>query len=110
MRSSDGSGSTGSLPARSRANAASALGEKAVSARACSIVGGQGRSCVAPHAETAVRSASIGLVEAGSARSTVMTAGGIGPVASRCPGSHSPVHRRLAIAGKVPWATRSPIR
>ena len=71
-------GSIGSCPARSRANAASADGENEVSARACSMVGGHGRSCVAPHAETAVRSASIGLVVGGSARRTVMTAGGIG--------------------------------
>ena len=101
---------SGSLPARSRANAASADGENEVSARACSIVGGQGRSWVAPQAETAVRSASIGLVEAGSARRTVITAGGIGAVGSRCFGSHSPVHSRLATAGYVPCATRSPIR
>ena len=40
-RSSDGSGSTGSRPWRRRPNAASAEGEKAVSARACSAVGGQ---------------------------------------------------------------------
>ena len=70
-------------PARSRAKAASAEGENDVSARACSIVGGQGRSWVAPHAETAVRRASIGFVVAGSARRTARTAGGIGAVGSR---------------------------
>ena len=74
------------------------------------MVGGHGRSCVAPQAETAVRSASIGLVVGGSARRTVMTAGGIGPVGSRWVGSHSPVHSRFVMAGYVPWATRSPIR
>ena len=109
-RSSDGSGSIGSLPARSRAKAASADGENAVSARACSTVGGHGRSCVAPHADTAVRSASIGLASAGSARRTVEDRGRDGPVGSRWRGSHSPVHSRLATAGYVPRSTRSPIR
>ena len=43
-----------------RANAASAEGENAVSARACSAVGGQVGLVTAPQTETAVRSASIG--------------------------------------------------
>src|SRR6186997_2444300 len=101
-RSSEGSGSIGSLPARSRANAAKADGENEVSARACSIVGGHGRSWVVPQAETAVRSASIGLVDAGIARRTVITAGGTGAVGSRWLGSQSPVHSRFATAGYVP--------
>jgi len=62
---------------------ASVGGEKEVSAVACSIVGGQGRSWVVPQAETAVRRASIGLVAVGSARSTVITGGGIGAVGRR---------------------------
>ena len=90
------------MPARSRANAASADGENEVSARACSTVGGHGRSCVAPQAETAVRSASIGLVVAGRARRTVRTGPGTGAVGRRCVGSHSPVQSRFATAGYVP--------
>ena len=97
VRSRSGSGSTGSLPERSRAKAASADGENAVRARACSTVGGQGRSCVAPQADTAVRSASIGLAAEGSARRTSMTAFGTGAVGSRWDGSQSPVHSRWAI-------------
>ena len=88
-RSSDGSGSIGSWPARSRANAASADGEKAVSARACSTVGGHGRSCVAPQAETAVRSASIGLVVGGQRpqrrSSPAAGTGAVGEAVARIP-------------------------
>jgi len=50
-------------------------------------------------AETAVRNASIGFALDGRARRVASTPSGIGPVAIRCAGSHSPVHRRLATAG-----------
>ncbi len=89
----------GSWPARRRANAASALGENAVRAVACSMVGGQGRSLVAPQAEMAVRSASIGLVAVGSARRTVITVGGMTAVGRWWVGSHSPDQSRFAMAG-----------
>ena len=78
--------------------------------RAWSTVGGQVGFWTAPQAETAVRSASIGLVVGGRARRTVMTSGGTGAVASRAAGSHSPVHSRFATALYVPWSTMSPIR
>ena len=106
----EGSGWTGSWPARSRAKAASADGAKAVKARACSTVGGQGRSWVAPQADTAVRSASIGLVELGRARRTARTSVGTWAVGSRWLGSQPSVHSRFATAGYVPCSTRSPIR
>ena len=111
-RSRDGSGSTGSWPERSLANAASADGAKAVKARACSTVGGHGRSWVAPQAETAVRSACVhglwpswvGLgAPSGLLRERVRS-GGDGS------GSQSPVHSRFATAGYVPCSTRSPMR
>ena len=54
------------MPWRIRANAARADGEKAVRARACSTVGGYVTPSVAPHDETAVRSASIGFAVRGS--------------------------------------------
>jgi hypothetical protein len=93
-----------------RAKAASADGENEVRARACSAVGGHGSCWVAPQAETAVRSASIGLAVRGNARSVVITASGTGVVARRWDGTQSPVQRRLATAGYVPCSTRSPIR
>ena len=82
-----------------RAKAASAEGDVAVRVRASSTVGGQSASGVAPHAETAVRSASIGLAWRGRARSTVMTASGTGAVGSRYAGSQSPVQSRFATTG-----------
>ena len=59
--------------------------------RACSTVGGQSRVWVAPHAETAVRSASMGLAWRGTARSTVITVSGTGAVGSR--------YARIPVAG-----------
>ena len=91
-----GSGSTGSLPGRRRANAASADGETAVSARACSAVGGQTRCCVAPHAETAVRRASIGLARRRAARAGPSAPrSGSGP-AGELRAGHSPVQSSSA--------------
>ena len=88
----------GWFPDRSRAKAASADGENAVNARACSTVGGHGRSWVEPHADTAVRSASIGLAFDGRARMTSITGGGTAPVGRRWDASHSPVQSRFATA------------
>ena len=104
------SGATGSRPLRSRPNAASADGENAVSARACSGVGGQTSFWVAPQTETAVRSASIGPASRGSSRSAVRTAGGTGAGGSVASGCHSPVHSRSATWAYVPRSTSWPIR
>ena len=73
-------------------------------------VGGHSSCWVAPHTETAVRRASIGLAVRGRARRAVMTASGTGAVGRWWRGSHSPVQRRFATAGYVPCSTRSPIR
>ena len=85
-------------------------GHENETARACSTVGGNGSSVAPPHADTAVRIAFIGFVEAGMARRMSITEPGMGPVGRRCAGSQSPVQRRFATAGYEPCSTRSPIR
>ena len=69
-----------------------------MSARACISVGGQSSTWVAPHTETAVRSASIGLAVRGNARRADITADGMRPVVMRAFGSQVPVQSRFATA------------
>ena len=64
-------------------------------ARACSTVGGHSVPFTAPHAETAVRSASIAPVDGGRRRRTSSTAGGSGAQARCASVVHSPVHSEL---------------
>ncbi len=80
-----------------------------MSERACSAVAGQGGLCSAPHTETAVRSASIGLAVGGSARRAASTPSETGSQGSRAPGSHSPVQSSSATAAYEPARTSSPI-
>ena len=96
---------SGSRPWRSRANAASTDGEIAVRARACSTVGGQSSFCVAPHAETAVRSASIGLArrrQRAQRRSARVRHGG------RRAGAASDPSRRSTAGWRPPGTCRAP--
>ena len=105
----DGSGATGSRPARIRAKAARADGAKAVARRACSGVGGQVIDSTEPQTDIDVRSASIGGVSGGSRRRAASTASGTGSQWNEASGFHSPVHSSSATAAYVPLATSSAI-
>ena len=94
-------------PARSRPNAASADGENAVRARACSGVGGQASFWAAPQTETAVRRASIGLGVAGQLAERGEDGAGTRRRWSSASGCHSPVQSRSATCGVGARARRA---
>ena len=77
-------------------------------ARACSSVGGQGDRWPAPHAETAVRSASMGW-PSGQAHEDGQDAPRAAAPGQMVRGSQVPVQSSLATVGYVPLATSSPI-